>query len=139
MLYHVGCCRLSPFRVCSRRTGLRYQERGLQSAPNRTRRGYGVSRDKSDKLKNLGAGTNTTQIARAACSSDDIMDQECTDVLLLALMPASYSSNNTRDTPGRLPYISPAQVSNMHLYDGFTFVLPAGYSCKTLSCRRWPC
>uniref|UniRef100_A0A383WKQ7 Peptidase C1A papain C-terminal domain-containing protein n=1 Tax=Tetradesmus obliquus TaxID=3088 RepID=A0A383WKQ7_TETOB len=24
-------------------------------------------------------------------------------------MPASYSSNNTRDTPGRLPYISPAQ------------------------------
>jgi hypothetical protein len=31
-------------------------------------------------------------------------------VLLLALTPAAYSSNNTADTPDRRAYISPPQV-----------------------------
>jgi hypothetical protein len=51
-----------------------------------------------------------TQIAQAACNKPDVTDPECADVLLLALTPAAYSSNNTADTPGRRAYISPAQV-----------------------------
>jgi hypothetical protein len=50
------------------------------------------------------------QIAQAACGRDSITDAECADVLLLALTPAAYSSNNTADTPGRRAFISPAQV-----------------------------
>lgn len=52
-----------------------------------------------------------TQIAQAACGVKDITDLDCVDVLLLALTPSAYSSNNTADTPGRNAFISPAQVS----------------------------
>uniref|UniRef100_A0A383W290 Peptidase C1A papain C-terminal domain-containing protein n=1 Tax=Tetradesmus obliquus TaxID=3088 RepID=A0A383W290_TETOB len=104
-----GSAQRQLLQVPPRFTGLRYPQKGLQSAPNITRRLYSVSRDKAAILQNLGAGTNATQIARAACSSDDILDPECIDVLLLALTPSSYSSNETRDTPGRRSFIGPAQ------------------------------
>lgn len=58
----------------------------------------------------LPAGATTKQIAQAACRKDNLADLQCADVLLLALTPASYSSNNTADTPGRRAFISPAQV-----------------------------
>jgi hypothetical protein len=58
----------------------------------------------------LGAGATLQEIAREACGKDDITDAQCVDVLLLLLTPASYSSNNTADTPGRRAFISPAQV-----------------------------
>lgn len=61
-------------------------------------------------LSNLGAGMSSAQIAQAACNTSNILDADCTDVLLLALTPASYSPNNTADTPGRVALISPAQV-----------------------------
>ncbi|WIA18232.1 hypothetical protein OEZ85_009701 [Tetradesmus obliquus] len=104
-----GTAQRQVLQVPPRLTGLQYQPKGLQSAPNNTRRSYRNSRDTAALLKNLGAGTNATQIARAACSSDNILDPECVDVLLLALTPSSYSSNETRDTFGWRPYISPAQ------------------------------
>jgi hypothetical protein len=98
--------------ACSRTTGLVYAERGLRSPPNVTRRGYLITRTKSRVLANLGAGANMRQIAQAACNKNNITDPDCVDVLLLALTPASYSSNNTADTPGRRAFIGPAQVSS---------------------------
>lgn len=79
-------------QVPPRKTGLLYQDKGLRSPPNNTRRGYSLSRGKASTVRNLGAGSNATQIARAACSKDNILDSECIDVLLLALTPSSYSS-----------------------------------------------
>jgi hypothetical protein len=64
------------------------------------------------KVQNLGAGSNATQIAQVACDSTNILDEKCTDVLLLALTPTSYSSNSSADTHGRRFLISPAQVSS---------------------------
>lgn len=114
-LSHVSCCdgMMCLCASCRRKTGLLYQDKGLRSPPNNTRRGYSLSRGKASTVRNLGAGSNATQIARAACSKDNILDSECIDVLLLALTPSSYSSNDTRDTPGRRSCISPAQVSSM--------------------------
>lgn len=84
----------------------------MRSPPNATRRSYVYSRLKRGILSNLGAGANTTQIARAACGKDNVTeDPACSDVLLLALTPDAYNSNNTADTPGGLALISPAQVS----------------------------
>jgi hypothetical protein len=98
--------------VCSRSTGLYYAERGLRTPINATIRGYRVSSGRANRVRNLGSTANpdATQIARAACGKDSITDPECADVLLLALTPAAYSSNNTADTPGRRAFISPAQV-----------------------------
>lgn len=90
-------------------TGLKYIDKGLASSPNATKRSYAFSRRKRDVLSNLGAGMSSAQIAQAACNTSNILDADCTDVLLLALTPASYSSNNTADTPGRVALISPAQ------------------------------
>jgi hypothetical protein len=61
-------------------------------------------------LRNLGAGATLQEIVREACGNEDITNAECVDVLLLLLTPASYSSNNTADTPGRRAFVSPAQV-----------------------------
>lgn len=105
-------------RLCRRTTGLDYRDKGLRSSPNTTRRNYFVSRGKAAQIRTLGAGTNSTQIARAACNTTNVMDPQCTEVLLLALTPPSYSSNNTRDTTLRRAFISPAQVSSMHLCRG---------------------
>jgi hypothetical protein len=69
-----------------------------------------VAQGKARKLPNLGAGANLTQVAQAACGKDSATDPGCADVLLLALTPASYSSNNTADTFGQRAFISPAQV-----------------------------
>jgi hypothetical protein len=96
--------------VCRRTTGLIYAEKGLRSSPNATRRGYSVVRGRASKVANLGAAANITQIAQEDCGKDSITDPECADVLLLALMPAAYSSNNTADTPSRRAFISPIQV-----------------------------
>jgi hypothetical protein len=98
--------------VCSRSTGLNYAEKGLKSSPNATRRGYSASRGRADRVRSLGSTANpdVAQIAREACGKDSITDPACTDVLLLTLTPAAYSSNNTADTPGRRAFISPAQV-----------------------------
>jgi hypothetical protein len=96
---------------CCRRAGLTYEVKGLQSPANRTRRGYGSARRTANTLANLGARASPTQIARTACNKTNILDAACIDVLLLALTPAAYSSNNTADTPGRRAFISPAQVS----------------------------
>jgi hypothetical protein len=82
----------------------------MGSPPNATRRRYLTSRSKAGILKTLGAGLSPTQIARAVCGVPNILDPECIDVLLLGLTPASYSSNNTADTPGGYAFISPAQV-----------------------------
>jgi hypothetical protein len=94
---------------CRHFTGLVYAPKGLRSPPNITRRRYGNVRTKAILLKTLGAGANATQLAQAACDKPDVSDPECADVLLLALTPAAYLSNNTADTPGRRSYISPAQ------------------------------
>lgn len=112
LLLHVSCCCLFPclFPFCSR-TGLYYNGKGTGSARNITRRNYFQSRSKADQLRILGASTNATQIIRAACNTSNILDSACIDVLLLALTPPSYSSNNTLDTPLRRAFISPAQVS----------------------------
>jgi hypothetical protein len=53
-------------------------------------------------------------MAKAACGKDQLSDPACSDVLLLALTPAAYSSNNTAHTPGRRAFISPAQVRQKH-------------------------
>jgi hypothetical protein len=102
-----GCCR------CRKFTGLLPVKEGMKSPKNATRRGYFTSRRKADILKNLGAGLSTTQIAQAVCGVPDILDPNCIDVLLLALTPASYSSNNTADTPGGYAFISLAQVGEL--------------------------
>jgi hypothetical protein len=94
---------------CSFSTGLQYKGKGLGAAPNATRRAYVINRRQRDILGNLGAGLSLTDIARAACGVDDITDDGCVDVLLLALTPAAYSSNSTADTRGHA-FISPAQV-----------------------------
>jgi hypothetical protein len=94
-------------------TGLIYNEKFLKASKNNTRRGYAYGRTKADVLKSLGAkGPNAvskTELALAACDSSNI-GPECADVLLLALTPASYSSNSTADTPGGHALISPAEV-----------------------------
>jgi hypothetical protein len=52
--------------------------------------------------------SNAAKVARIACGQS--MDTpECFDRLLMAVLPASYSSNNTKDTGG-YAFISPAQV-----------------------------
>uniref|UniRef100_A0A383W070 Peptidase C1A papain C-terminal domain-containing protein n=1 Tax=Tetradesmus obliquus TaxID=3088 RepID=A0A383W070_TETOB len=94
---------------CSYATGLLYKGKGLAAAFNATRSTYRISRNKRAILGNLGAGLNLTQIAQAACGVKDITDPECVDVLLLALTPSAYSSNNPADTPGRRGSVSPAQ------------------------------
>jgi hypothetical protein len=73
----------------------------------------------------MGAGVNKTQIAQVACGQNDITSPECSDVLLLALTPAAYSSNSTADTPGRRAYISPAQVHK----GNFLMLIEAAYTC----------
>jgi C1A family cysteine protease len=63
-------------------------------------------------VRNLGApGTDITdqQLSVQGCGTAVVTDPDCFNVLLLVLTPASYSSNNTKDTPGRLAFISPAQ------------------------------
>ncbi|WIA24077.1 hypothetical protein OEZ85_013685 [Tetradesmus obliquus] len=96
-------------------TGLLYETRGMRSPPNATRRSYVTSRNRRRTIANLGAGANTEQIAKAACGKlelfgkDNVPDAECVDVLLLALTPDAYTSNNTADTPGGKAFISPAQ------------------------------
>jgi hypothetical protein len=82
----------------------------MRSPPNATRRSYVTSRRRRGTVGNLGAGVNSTQIARAACGKADVADPQCIDTLLLALTPDAYSSNNTADTPGGRAFISPAQV-----------------------------
>jgi hypothetical protein len=102
-----------PACACSRfTTGLKYEPKGLASAPNVTRRNYGVGRTRKGVLANLGADATLQELAQAACGTDDIADQECVDVLLLTLTPAAYSSNSTADTPGRRAFVSPAQVGD---------------------------
>jgi hypothetical protein len=100
--------------VCIRTTGLIYAEKGLDSPPNATKRVYSVVGGRARKVVSLGAAANTTQIAQTACGKDSIVDPDCADVLLQALPPAAYSSNNTADTPGRRAFISPAQVRLQH-------------------------
>jgi hypothetical protein len=96
--------------IASTPTGLQYKDKGLGTSSNATRRSYGSGRRKRDLLGNLGAGVNITEIAQVACGQNDITHPKCSKVLLLALTPAAYSSNNTADTPGRRGFISPAQV-----------------------------
>uniref|UniRef100_A0A383WDS0 Uncharacterized protein n=1 Tax=Tetradesmus obliquus TaxID=3088 RepID=A0A383WDS0_TETOB len=102
--------------TAKRCTDLLYEARGMRSPPNATRRSYVTSRNRRRTINNLGAGANTEQIAKAACGklniygTDGVPDVECIDVLLLALTPDAYSSNNTADTPGARAFISPAQV-----------------------------
>jgi hypothetical protein len=85
----------------------------MKSPPNATRKGYFNGRRKAGILKNLGAGLSATQIAQAVCGVPNILDPNCIDVLLLALTPAAYSSNNTADTPAGYAFISPAQVGEI--------------------------
>jgi hypothetical protein len=59
------------------------------------------------------AQSETHLAAKAAeCGGDleSLANPSCSDMLLLALTPGKYSSNNTADTPGRRAFISPAQV-----------------------------
>lgn len=93
-------------------TGLIYNEKFLKASRNNTRRDYRTGRTRADLVKSLGArGPNAvsmTDLALAACDSSSI-GPECVDVLLLALTPAEYSSNDTADTPEGNALISPAQ------------------------------
>jgi hypothetical protein len=84
-------------------------ERRVQSPKNCTRRGCGKSI--SDKIGNLKSPLLAEELAQQACNSMNFVELECTEGLLLAMMPANYSSNNTADTPGGKAFIRPAQVS----------------------------
>lgn len=102
-----------PPQAYNRTTGLIYTPtKGLKSPRNVTRPAYRISRSKADQVRNMGApGKDVTdkQLSIQGCKTESVTDKECLDVLLLALTPAHYSSNNTRDTPGRRALISPAQ------------------------------
>jgi hypothetical protein len=104
-------CAAAPRRFT---TGLIYNEKFLKASRNSTRRDYRKGRTRADLVKSLGAkgpnAVSVTDLALAACDSSSI-GPECVDVLLLALTPAKYSSNDTTDTPGGNALISPAQVS----------------------------
>ncbi|WIA17558.1 hypothetical protein OEZ85_014385 [Tetradesmus obliquus] len=63
-------------QVPPRTTGLDYRDKWLRSSPNTTRRNYFVSRGKAAQIRTLGAGTNSTQIARAACNTTNVMDPQ---------------------------------------------------------------
>lgn len=119
-------------------TGLQYKGKGLGAAPNATRRNYRISRNKRDLLGNLGAGLSLTQIAQAACGVKDTTDLDCVDVLLLALTPSAYSSNNTADTPGRNAFISPAQTQGTCLSCvGFAMTAAAEAAINVYKQQSW--
>jgi hypothetical protein len=63
--------------LCSYTTGLQYKDKGLGSPPDATRRNYRTGRQRKNVLVTWGAGVNFTQIARAACGKDDILDRVC--------------------------------------------------------------
>jgi hypothetical protein len=52
--------------------------------------------------------TTIDTLASVACKSRSITP-DCLDALLMAVLPASYSSNSSKDTGG-YAFISPAQV-----------------------------
>jgi C1A family cysteine protease len=80
---------------------------------NVTRRSYASTQSKSRSVRNIGAknpgAVSRQQLALAACDSTNVTRPECEEILLMLLMPASYSSNNTLNTPSQHAYISPAQ------------------------------
>jgi hypothetical protein len=94
---------------CSFKTGLIVQI-GLGSSANKSRASYGSMRGQRNRLEQMRLGASPEQVARAVCGKNDLSGQNCTDPLLLALTPSSYSSNSTADTPGGRAFISPAQV-----------------------------
>jgi hypothetical protein len=104
----IFCC-----HFCSRTTGLKYTAtKGLKAPRNITRPGYRSARLQAEKVRNLGAtGAVVTdkELSLAACGSDNVEDPKCLDIVLQALTPAAYSSNNSADTPGGRAFISPAQ------------------------------
>jgi hypothetical protein len=67
---------------------------------------------------------------------DSITDPECADVLLLALTPAAYSSNNTADTPGRRAFISPAQVGQEARFNARLAVVVTGCAVSAAMDKR---
>jgi hypothetical protein len=90
--------------TCSRSTGLKYTDFFIRSSRNMTRRGYKTFRTLGDQIRNMGA-TTSEQLKKEACGAD----VPCLDALLMGVLPAVYSSNNSADTGG-YAYISPAQV-----------------------------
>jgi hypothetical protein len=92
---------------CSRPAGLKPPDNFVKSSRNVTKCTYRAYKSVGDRLRNMGA-SNAAKVARIACGQS--MDTpECFDRLLMAVLPASYSSNNTKDTGG-YAFISPAQV-----------------------------
>jgi hypothetical protein len=91
----------------------------MRSPRNVTKISYQASRRLAEKVSTMGARGPVTpeQLAaalQASCARAGIADTSCEDVLLLALTPSAYSSNDTADTPGSQAFISPAQVRLSH-------------------------
>jgi hypothetical protein len=92
---------------CSRPSGLKPPGNFIKSSRNATKRTYRAYKTVGDKLRNMGA-SSVKKVANVACGQS--MDTpECFERLLMAVLPAAYSSNTTRDTGG-YAFISPAQV-----------------------------
>lgn len=98
------------YLYCGRSTGLRYNNNFIKTPKNATKRTYQRWGDISRRLQNLGA-TTPGKVAEQACGSAGVpVPFSCLDALLMAVLPATYSSNNSADTGG-YTFISPAQVS----------------------------
>jgi hypothetical protein len=92
---------------CSRPAGLKPPDNFVKTSRNATKRTYRTYKTVGDRLRNMGAST-AAKVAKVACGQS--MDTpDCFDKLLMAVLPAAYSSNSSRDTGG-YAFISPAQV-----------------------------
>jgi hypothetical protein len=87
---------------------LKFTEYFIQSSRNETAQRYNALAIIGKNVRNLGAAT-VKQLANTACNSNSI-GLKCLDEPLVAVLPASFNSNNMQDTGG-LQLISPAQVS----------------------------
>lgn len=125
---------------CSRGTGLRYHDHFIKTPRNATKRSYMRWGDIRRKLQNLGA-TTATKVAEVACNSTRV-SFSCLDALLMAVLPAAYSSNSSADTGG-FAYISPAQVGPSILCSAAHYLVDAAVhavpplACLTSTCMCW--
>ncbi|WIA36837.1 hypothetical protein OEZ86_008091 [Tetradesmus obliquus] len=58
---------------------------------------------------NLGSPLSVKELAQRACGRDDVNEPDCIEGLWLMILPDSYNSNSTADTPGGNRLVRPAQ------------------------------
>lgn len=121
---------------CGHGTGLKFHDHFIKTARNATRRNYMRWGDIRRKLQNLGA-TTATKVAEVACNSTDV-PFSCLDALLMAVLPAAYSSNSSADTGG-YAYISPAQdQGDCAACTGFALTAAAEAAVNVYKQQSWP-